>query len=269
MGARLCFIGAGAMGSAAIRGLIGQGVYSADELVACDPVAEARERLSAATGVRALEDNPAAVDGAEAVFLAVKPQSLAQVCEGLSGNLLPHQLVISIVAGASLAQLRSALRCEKLVRAMPNTPAQIGRGMTLWTAAAGVNEEDLKTTIRILGALGEEIFTPDEGHLDMATAVSGSGPAYALLVLEAWTDAAVRIGLPRPMAEKLALETIQGTMALVQQTGEHPAALRARVTSPGGTTAAALQELEEGRLRASFGRAIEAAYRRSRELGST
>ncbi len=267
MASKICFVGAGAMGSAAIRGLLKNEVYAKSEITACDPSDETRTRVKSDLGVAATSKYEDATDAADTIFLAVKPQDLAAASESLRPNLLPHQLVISIVAGAPLETLRDGLGTDRIVRAMPNTPAQIGRGVTLWTAAHGVDEDDLKRTIRILGSLGAEIFTKDERHLDMATAVSASGPAYAFLVLEAWVDAGVNIGLPRPIAQKLALETIRGSLALVEASGKHPAELRAEVTSPGGTTAAALHELEQGRLRATFTKAIRAAYRRSRELG--
>ena len=267
MSSRICFVGAGAMGSAAIRGLLKNEVYSKSQVVACDVSGEIRARVESDLGVLATGDLEEAIDGADTVLVAVKPQDLAAAGASLRAGLLPHQLIISIVAGASLGTLRAATGTDRVVRAMPNTPTQIGRGVTLWTAAHGVDEDDLKKTIRILGALGAEIFTKDERHLDMATAVSASGPAYALLVLEAWIDAAVGIGLPRDLAYRLAIETIQGTMALVESAGRHPADLRGDVTSPGGTTAAALDEMERGALRATFSKAIQAAYRRSRELG--
>ncbi len=264
---RICFVGAGAMGSAAIRGLLKNEIYEKSQVVACDVSGEIRARVESDLGVLATGNLEEAIDGADTVLVAVKPQDLAAAGASLRAGLLAHQLIISIVAGASLSTLRAATGTDRVVRAMPNTPTQIGRGVTLWTAAHGVDEDDLKKTIRILGALGAEIFTKDERHLDMATAVSASGPAYALLVLEAWIDAAVGIGLPRDLAYRLAIATIQGTMALVESAGRHPADLRGDVTSPGGTTAAALDEMERGALRATFSKAIQAAYRRSRELG--
>ena len=187
------------MGSAAIRGLLKNEVYSKSQVVACDVSGEIRARVESDLGVLATGDLEEAIDGADTVLVAVKPQDLAAAGASLRAGLLPHQLIISIVAGASLGTLRAATGTDRVVRAMPNTPTQIGRGVTLWTAAHGVDEDDLKKTIRILGALGAEIFTKDERHLDMATAVSASGPAYALLVLEAWIDAAVGIGLPETL----------------------------------------------------------------------
>lgn len=268
MASRICFVGAGAMGTATIRGLLNNGVYAENQIVACDVSSVIRERVKSELGIPTTDNIEEAVDGADTVFVAIKPQDLAVAAASLRPQLRPDHLVLSIVAGAKLSTLCEILETDRVVRAMPNMPAQIGRGVTLWTAAHGVAEGDVKRTIRILGSLGTEIFTKDESHLEMATAVSASGPAFALLVLEAWIDAAVGIGLPRDLATRLALETIQGTMALAESSERHPADLRSDVTSPGGTTAAALDQFERGALRATFTRAIQAAYRRSQELGA-
>ncbi len=267
MAHQVCFIGAGAMGGATIRGLLREKVFTPDEIVACDPAESLLKNLSGELSIDTTADNVEGLKGARTVFLAIKPQHLEAVCAGIRPALRNDQLVISIVAGARLDTLCGYLDSTRVVRAIPNTPAQVGAGITLWTAASGVNSDDLQTTSRILGALGTELRTEDERHIDMATAVSASGPAYAFLILEAWTDAGVHIGLPRSTAERLARETLVGSMRMQEVTGSHPADLRAQVTSPGGTTAAALQAFEEGGLRASFGQAIEAAFRRSIELG--
>ena len=267
MAHQVCFIGAGAMGGATIRGLLQEEVFTPGEIVACDPAQKLLKTLSDELGIDTTTDNVEGLKDACTVFLAIKPQHLQEVCAGISSALQSDQLVISIVAGARLSTLCAHLDSTRVVRAIPNTPAQVGAGITLWTAAGGVTSGDLQETPRILGALGAELHTDDERHIDMATAVSASGPAYAFLILEAWTDAGVRIGLPRATAERLARETLIGSMRMQEVTGSHPADLRAQVTSPGGTTAAALQALEEGGLRASFGHAIEAAFRRSIELG--
>lgn len=267
MAHQVCFIGAGAMGGATIRGLLRHEIFKADEIVACDPVEAVLTRLRNDLRIDTTGDNIEGLQGARTVFLAVKPQYLAEVSAGLSPALRDDQLVISIVAGATLGALCAYLDTPRVVRAIPNTPAQVGAGVTLWTAADGVSPADIHETRRILHGLGTELHTDDERHIDMATAVSASGPAYAYLVLEAWTDAGVRIGLPRATAEHLARETLIGSMQMQEATGRHPADLRAQVTSPGGTTAAALQVFEEDGLRAAFGRAIDAAFRRSIELG--
>jgi pyrroline-5-carboxylate reductase len=267
MAHQVCFIGAGAMGGATICGLLRETVFAPDEIVACDPAQDLLKTLSGELSIDTTADNVEGLKGARTVFLAIKPQHLEAVCAGIRPALQSDQLVISIVAGARLDTLCEYLDSTRVVRAIPNTPAQVGAGITLWTSADGVTSDDLQTTGRILGALGTELRTEDERHIDMATAVSASGPAYAFLILEAWTDAGVRIGLPRSIAERLARETLVGSMRMQEVTGSHPADLRAQVTSPGGTTAAALQAFEEGGLRASFGQAIEAAFRRSIELG--
>ena len=267
MAHQVCFIGAGAMGGASIRGLLRDGVFSPDEIIACDPIPRILTHLRDELHIDTTGDNVEGLNGARTIFLAIKPQHLQEVCAGISPALQSDQLVISIVAGARLSTLCAHLETTRVVRAIPNTPAQVAAGVTLWTAAGGLSPDDLEETRRILRALGTELHTDDERHIDMATAVSASGPAYAYLILEAWTDAGVRIGLPRATAERLARETLIGSMRMQEATGRHPADLRAQVTSPGGTTAAALQTFEDGGLRASFGRAIEAAFRRSRELG--
>ncbi len=267
MAHQVCFIGAGAMGGATIRGLLRDEIFQPSEIVACDPAEDALTRLRNDLRIDTTTDNTEGLKGARAVFLAVKPQHLEVVCAGLFPSLQDEQLVISIVAGARLSTLCAHLDTRRVVRAIPNTPAQVGAGVTLWTAADGVSPSDLEETRRILRGLGIELHTDDERHIDMATAVSASGPAYAYLILEAWTDAGVRIGLPRATAEQLVRETLIGSMRLQEATGRHPADLRAQVTSPGGTTTAALQAFEEAGLRASFGKAIAAAFRRSIELG--
>ena len=267
MAARLCFVGAGAMGSAAIRGLLNNNVYAKNEIAVCDISQAIRESIELELGVFTTNRLEEAVQGSDTLFIAIKPQDLAPMMESMRSQIQPNQLIISIVAGARLKILCEGLGTDRVVRAMPNTPAQIGRGVTLWTAAAGVDGDGRTRIIRILQSLGTQVFAKEEGYLDMATAVSASGPAYILLVLEAWIDAAVSIGLPRDLATRLVVETIQGTMGLVEESNSHPAALRSDVTSPGGTTAAALDRLEGGGLRSTFASAIHAAYRRSQDLG--
>ena len=176
---------------------------------------------------------------------------------------------MSIIAGARIATLRQGLGAEAIVRIMPNTPGQVGEGIAVWTATPEASDEGLSLARAIIGALGEEIYVEDEDYLDMATAMSGSGPAYVFLFIEAMTDAGVHMGLSRPIAEKLALQTVKGSAAYAQQRGLHPAVLRNMVTSPGGTTAEALYEFERGGLRATVERAILAAYRRAQVLGKS
>lgn len=176
--------------------------------------------------------------------------------------------MLSIVAGANIPTLQKGLNHHSVVRAMPNTPAQIGEGITVWTAASSVTPEQLELAQQILGALGEEIFVEEESYLDMATAVSGTGPAYVFLFLEAMIDGGVHLGLPRRIAEQMVVQTLKGSVDYYQKNKAHPAHLRNQVTSPGGTSAAALYYLEKAGFRTAISRAIWAAYERSLELGS-
>jgi len=263
---RIAFIGGGNMGEAIIRGILDRGLAEADDIVASDVSEKRRSYLSQEYGVVTDSDNRHAVEGAECIVLAVKPVSLAEVMQELKGFLQPEQLVLSIVAGASVASLRDGLSHRAIVRAMPNMPAQIGEGVSVWTATSEVSQEHNKMASSILGALGREIFVSDEKYIDMATAVSGSGPAYVLLIIESLIDAAVHIGLPRELAQELVLETVLGATHLSQKSAKHPAELRNLVTSPGGTTAEGLLLLEEGGLRALLAQAIIAGYEKAKAL---
>jgi pyrroline-5-carboxylate reductase len=176
-------------------------------------------------------------------------------------------LVLSIVAGASLQKISKGLKHATVVRSMPNTPGQIGEGITVWAASAKTSKEQQETARQILGALGEEVFVEDESYLDMATALSGSGPAYVFLFTEALIDAGVHMGFPRRIAEQLVLQTIKGSAFFYEQAERHPATLRNQVTSPGGTSAEALYYLEKAGFRTAISRAVWAAYQRSLELG--
>ena len=254
------------MGEAIIRGILERGLAEARDIVASDLSEKRRSHLSHEYGVVTDSDNRRAVEGAESIVLAIKPASLPEVMKELKGFLQPEQLVLSIVAGASVASLRHGLNHGAIIRAMPNMPAQIGQGVTVWTAASEVKEEHHQTARSILGALGKEIFVQDEKYIDMATAVSGSGPAYVLLIIESLIDGAVHIGLPRELAQELVLETVLGATHLSQKSAKHPAELRNLVTSPGGTTAEGLLYLEEGGLRGLLAQAIIAGYEKARLL---
>lgn len=264
---KVSFVGGGAMGEAMVRGIIGRAVAAPSDITVCDIDAQRRIAVSQAHGTAATAHCGTAVHNADVLVIAVKPQNLAQLMTDLSGTLEPGQLVLSIVAGASLATLRVGLGHEATVRAMPNTPAQLGEGFTLWTASPDASEGQLAMARAILGALGREVYTTNERYLDMATAVSGSGPAYVFLVIEALIDAAVLIGLPRDIAEGMVLQTVLGSARLAQESGQHPAQLRDMVTSPGGTTAEGILQLEEGGLRALMAHAVIAAYEKAKALG--
>ena len=214
-----------------------------------------------------VDSNPLAVEKADIIILAVKPQNLAEVMTGLSGHLKPAQLALSIIAGARLATLCQGLRHDRIVRAMPNTPAQVGGGITVWTATSEVTERQKKWAGSILGATGKEIYFDDEKYIDMATAVSGSGPAYFFLFVESLVESAVRIGLPRDIAEELVLQTMLGSARLIQQSGKQPAELRRMVTSPGGTTAEAMLHFEKGGFPDLVRQAVRAAYEKAKKLG--
>ena len=199
--------------------------------------------------------------------MAVKPQSLPDLLPGMAGSLASPQLVLSIMAGATIATLRDGLKHKALVRSMPNTPAQIGMGMTVWTATGEVTEKQKGMARTILSVMGKELYVDDERSINMATAVSGSGPAYFFLFAEAMTDAAVNLGVPRDMAKAMVLQTMIGSAHLMESTGAEAADLRQSVTSKGGTTAAALGVFEEEGLKNIVARAVDAAYKRARELG--
>lgn len=263
---RIAFIGGGNMGEAMIRGILDRGTARAKDIHVSDISKARRSHLVQKYGVTATDSNSAAVEKADVVILAVKPVSLPQVMEELKGSIKPGQTVISIAAGVTLGKLCHGLDRKSVVRAMPNMPAQIGEGMTVWTATGETNEEDRQRARLVLEALGKQVFVPDEKYIYMATAVSGSGPAYIFLIIESFIDAAVRIGLPRDLARELVLETVLGSAHLVQKSDRHPAELRNLVTSPGGTTAEGLHELEEGSLRALLARAIIAAYEKAKSL---
>ncbi|MBI2908780.1 MAG: pyrroline-5-carboxylate reductase [Chloroflexi bacterium] len=264
---KVAFIGGGTMGEAMIKAILQKSIASPSDVMVSDISAERRSHLSEHLGVSVTADNREAVRWGEVTVLAVKPQALPRALIGLEGVAKPQQLILSIVAGASLKALSSALKHHQVVRAMPNTPAQIGEGITVWTCTERVTEEQRRLAGSILAATGDEIAVDEERYIDMATALSGSGPAYVYLVMEALIDAGVYIGMPRATVERLVLRTLLGSARLAEETGRHPAELRNMVTSPGGTTAEALVVLEEARLRSVLMDAVVAAYEKARSLG--
>jgi pyrroline-5-carboxylate reductase len=260
-------VGSGVMAEAMIGGLLRGELVAASQVVASHPRPERREHLVAEYGIRVVAGNAEAVRGADIVILAVKPQMLARVGHEIGPHLAPGQLVISVIAGATTSALTAILDHPQVVRSMPNTPARIGRGVTVWYATPETTEEQRAQAAAILRALGSEIQVDDEKMVAMATAVSGTGPTYVFLVMEALIDAAVHLGFPRHVAHDLVVETLEGSTVFARLSGMHPAELRNRVTSPGGTSAAALHELEAGRLRTVLSDAVWAAYHRTVELG--
>jgi len=263
---KITFIGPGVMAEAMIAGLIRQELASPENLLASGPREERGAELQKKYSIRTTTDNAAAAADAGVVVLSVKPQRLTEVMTGLY-NIRKDALILSIVAGASIQKISKTLKHEAVVRSMPNTPGQIGEGITVWAASKGASDEQHEMARQILGALGEEVFVEDEGYLDMATALSGTGPAYVFLFTEALIDAGVHMGFPRRIAEQLVLKTIRGSVDYYYYAERHPATLRNQVTSPGGTSAAALYYLEKAGFRTAISRAVWAAYQRSLELG--
>jgi pyrroline-5-carboxylate reductase len=260
-------VGSGVMAEAMIAGLLRGNLVTADQIVASHPRAERRDALHATHGIRVVASNTEAVTGADVVILAVKPQMLAKVGREIGAVLREGQLVLSVLAGPTSTALTAALGHDQVVRAMPNTPARIGNGMTVWYPTPATTAEQRGQAKALLGALGAELEVEDEKWVAMATAVSGTGPAYVFLVMEALIDAAVHLGFPRHIAHDLVIETLEGSTRFAKQSGDHPAVLRNMVTSPAGTSAAAIHELESGRLRTVLSEAVWAAFRRTVELG--
>jgi len=259
------------MAEAMISGLIRQGVAKAESMTAAGPTGERLTHLANKYAINTTTDNAEAARQADVVVLSVKPQRLDKVIMGLRGCIQPTALVLSIIAGATMEKLSHGLGHNVVVRSMPNTPAQIGEGITVWTASRRVSEEQREMARQILQALGEEIFVEEENYLDMATALSGTGPAYVFLFMEAMVDAGVHLGFPRRIAEQLVAQTVRGSVDFYRNNEDsvHLARLRNQVTSPGGTSAAALYYLEKAGFRTAVSRAIWAAYERSRELGKS
>jgi len=263
---KIAFIGPGVMAEAMIAGLLRKKLAKAENIIASGPRAERGADLSKKYKIKTSVDNASTASQADIVVLSVKPQRLSEVMKGLY-KIRPDALVLSIVAGASIQKISRTLKHQAVVRSMPNTPGQIGEGITVWTASARTSKEQREMARQILGALGEEVFVEDESYLDMATALSGTGPAYIFLFTEALIDAGVHMGFPRRIAEQLVLQTIKGSLSYYQQAERHPATLRNQVTSPGGTSAEALYYLEKAGFRTAISRAVWAAYQRSLELG--
>ncbi len=264
---KIAFIGSGAMAGAMIVGLLRENLAEPENLYTSDPREERGEELREKYGVQPFTDNVAAVRKADVVVLSVKPQRLSAVLEGLKGSIPENALVLSIIAGATIEKISTGLMHGKIVRTMPNTPARIGEGITVWVASDAVSDAQKEQAQKILSALGEDVYVEDEYYLDMATALSGSGPAYVYMFMEAMIDAGVHMGFPRRISEKLVTQTMRGSVNFYEKNDMHVAALRNQVTSSGGTSAEALYYLEKAGIRTAISRAIWAAYQRSLELG--
>lgn len=263
----VAFIGSGIMGEAMIRGLLTQNIVKPEQIVAADPLPSRLDDLRERYGVHVTSSNSEAAETGQVIVLSTKPQNLAEVMPGIRGHLRRQDLLLSILAGTPIRKLADGVAHASVVRAMPNTPAQIGQGMTVWTSTPEVTDEQRGQAQAILGALGQELYVNDESYLDMATALSGTGPAYVFMFMESLIDAGVHLGFSRRVAEQLVFQTMRGSLEYAAQSGKHVAELRNQVTSPGGTTAAALYHMEKGGLRTVISRAIWAAYQRSVELG--
>ena len=264
---KISIIGGGNMGEAMLSAVLDKGLSSKEEVAVSDISQSRREHLKQKYEITVTGDNRQVVGTGDVVFLAIKPQNLAEVMAGLNGAFNSPQLVVSIIAGARIDTLCQGLGYRQVVRVMPNTPAQIGEAMSVWTATSEVTEEQRKWAGSILGAMGRELYVEDEKCIDMATAVSGSGPAYVFLLAEALAGAAMKIGLSYDVARELVEQTILGSAKFMKHSDKLPAELRRMVTSPSGTTAAALAKLEEGRFTELITEAVSAAYHRARELG--
>jgi pyrroline-5-carboxylate reductase len=264
---KVAFIGGGKMAEAILHGVLSGKLADTKDISVGEPVAERREYLTTQFGINTDADNLKIVRQADLIVFAVKPQDLVSVMGQLNGQLDSTQAAVSIVAGAKMDTLSNGLGHQSVVRVMPNTPAQIGAGMTLWTCSDGVDNAMREMTKSVLGTIGEEIYVSDEKYMDMATALSASGPAYVFLFIEALIDAGVYVGMPRDMARTLALQTVFGSTKLVIDTGLHPAQLKDMVVSPGGTTAEALRVLEDEGVPAAIVSAVDAAYKKSVQLG--
>ncbi len=265
----LAFVGCGMMGEAMVKGLLREGLVDPRQIIASHPRAERCLELENRYGVQVTDSNAEAAADATFAVVAVKPQFLGEVVNDLDGVLNMDATALSVVAGATMARLGSDFGVSRVVRVMPNIPAQIGRGMSVWTATDAVDESG-RTKVRvILSALGAEEYVIHENELDMATALSGTGPAYVFMFMEALVDAGVHMGFSRRVAEKLVFETVLGAAEFAKGEPDHLAKLRNQVTSPGGTSAAAQYQLERGRLRTVLSDAVWAAYRRCQQLGGT
>jgi pyrroline-5-carboxylate reductase len=266
-GKKLCFVGAGNMAEALIRGLLRSGSARAEDITATGRRDERLAALRADYSVTTTTDNLGAVRGADVVVLSVKPQAMAKVLDGIAAAVDSTKLVVSIAAGLPIAAIERKLgRGARIIRAMPNTPALVGAGATAIASGEHATDADMAVARALFDAVGVTV-TVEETLLDAVTGLSGSGPAYLFLIIEALSDAGVKVGLPRHTAQKLAAQTVLGSAKLQIETGIHPGQLKDQVTSPGGTAIAGLHTLEAGGLRTTLINAVEAAAKRARELG--
>jgi pyrroline-5-carboxylate reductase len=266
-GRAIATVGSGVMAEGMIAGLLRGELVAPEQIIASHPRSERRDHLRTEYGIRVVADNREAIESADVILLGIKPQMLGRVGPEIGPFLHRGQLLLSVLAGATTTALIATLGHDQVIRAMPNTPARLGKGVTVWYATPATTEDQRAQAAALLAALGTQIEVDDEKMVAMATAVSGTGPTYVFLVMEALIDAAVHLGFPRHVAHDLVVETLEGSTLFAKQSAMHPAELRNMVTSPGGTSAAALHELESGRLRTVLSEAVWAAFRRTVELG--
>jgi len=265
------FVGAGVMAGVMIDGLVSDGIVAARDILASDRKQARLDELASRYGIRTTRDNGRPAAEADLVVLAVKPQNLAQVLGELRGRISPDAVVLSIIAGARVGIIARGLDHERIVRCMPNLPCRIREGMTVWYATGDAREADLDRICSVLSVMGRQVRVHEEGHVDRATAINGTGPAIVAEFVKAMLEAAAYIGEPRDVAQETVLATLVGTARMIEQAhaeGTHVADLIDQVTSPGGTTSRSLQVLKQGAFGAVLTEAIDAAYRRTEELGT-
>lgn len=265
---RIALIGAGQMAEAIIGGLLNLKLLPPENLIASGPREERLAKLRDSYGIGTTTSNAEAAEGADFILLTIKPQMAHEALRDLRGKASDATVVISIAAGLKIGTIQQELQHDLVVRAMPNTPGKINQGITVWTATEQVSDIQRAQTAQLLAALGEEVFVDHERYLDMATALSGTGPMYVFLFMEALVDAGVRMGLPRYLTERLVIQTTAGSAEYAKATGQHLAQLRNDVTSPGGTSAEALFQLDQAGFRTALAKGVHAAYERSKELGA-
>jgi pyrroline-5-carboxylate reductase len=273
---RLAIIGLGVMAEAIAAGLLRKGLVTPEQMAGSHPRATRREELYTKYGIQMFEANREAVEAAyptdsragSIVILAVKPQRLGKVLAELKGSIHQDQVVVSIVAGAKIETIADELLHGAVIRTMPNTPAQVGEGVTAWTSSASVSEQQEQQVRAMLEALGKTVRVENERQIDMATALSATGPTYIFLVMEALIDAGVHMGFSRHVAQELVQQMILGSVLFARESHKHPAELRNMVTSPGGTSAAAIYQMEKGSLRTVLSKAVWAAFQRAEALGA-
>ncbi|MGM9991563.1 MAG: pyrroline-5-carboxylate reductase [Candidatus Bruticola sp.] len=263
---KCCILGCGKMGEAILKAILSKEVFSADELAVVEADSQTRDRIEKKYQVSVFDDCCRAAWASDIVVLAVKPNVVGAVAQKLGHKLREEQLLISIAAGVTLEQLMIMFGSKRVVRVMPNLAAQISQAASVWTAAADLDELSKNKVLKILCSIGKAVYVDNDNLIDVGTAVSGSGPAYLYLFMEALTDAGVRLGLTRQQATELTLNMVHGAVSLAAESGQSFSDLRYKVTTPGGTTAEAVSCLEKGAFRAVIDEAVNACWEKSRQL---